>query len=126
MNSIDLNSDLEPLVFLKPANYTASTNGTGVDVRGKIGVIKVTQNTGARSGTSPTWDGKFQDSPDNSTWTDVPGAAYTQVTGADNNQSMAIDLRSVGRYLRYVGTIGGSSSPNFDLSVNAVALSNVN
>src|SRR5947209_7146802 len=72
------------------------------------------QMVGTVGGTSPTLDGKIQESNDNSTWTDIPGATFTQVTASTSNQAITFDRTK--RYVRYLGTIGGTS-PSFAMAV---------
>ena len=58
-------------------------------------------------GTSPTLAGKIQESADGSTWADVSGATFTTVTANDNVQAITFDRTQ--RYVRYVGTVAGTS-----------------
>lgn len=102
------------------AARTATVTATGLDLRGYKGVVKVCQLVGVVSGTTPTLDGKIQQSPDNSTWVDVAGATFTQVTASDSYQSIGVDLRKTGGYIRYVGTIAGTT-PSFTMGVTLVA-----
>ena len=57
-----------------PAARTATVTGTGFDVSNYIGNITFSQSVGTVTGTTPTLDGKIQDSADNSSFTDVTGA----------------------------------------------------
>lgn len=95
---------------------TANLNGTGVDLStvaaglGKI-VLKAI-------GTAGTLDCKIQDSADNSTFADVTGLAFTQVTGTSlSAQELGLDIRSVRRYVRAVVTIGSSGSFYVDVAL---------
>ncbi|HZT82960.1 MAG TPA: hypothetical protein VFA26_22210 [Gemmataceae bacterium] len=97
-----------------PQTATGTVTGTGGDMLAGDGRCFAIQQVGAVSGTSPTLDGKVQESSDNSTWTDVAGAAFAQVTASNNYQAITFDRTK--RYLRYVGTIGGTS-PSFALAV---------
>lgn len=97
---------------LRPAARTASANGTGVDLQQYQGRVKVTQEIGTVSGTSPTCATKIQDSADNSSFADVTGLTFTGVTASDQSESIAVDTRLVRRYIRAVQTIGGTS-PSF-------------
>jgi hypothetical protein len=97
-----------------PQTATATVNGTGGDVLAGDGRCFALQQVGTVSGTAPTLDGKIQESSDNATWTDIPGATFTQVTASTNNQAINFDRTK--RYVRYVGTIGGTS-PSFALAV---------
>lgn len=99
---------------LRPQAVTANTNGTGVDTQGYNSAV-ATIEVGAVSGTSPTLDIKIQDSADNSSFADVTGLTFTQVTAANNSQVLRIEGLNTStrrRYLRAVATVGGTS-PSF-------------
>jgi hypothetical protein len=98
---------------LRPQSLgSGATNGTGVDTQGYNDAMVVLE-TGAVSGTSPTLDVKLQESDDNSTFADISGATFTQVTAANSSQVMRLAELNVTRkrYIRAVGTVGGSSTP---------------
>ena len=104
---------------------TASANGTGFDLEGSNGAegeaIIILASDAASAGSSPTLDVKLQESSDNSTFTDISGATFTQVTDAAQAlEKISINTNDVKRYLRAVGTIGGTSSPAFTYSVALV------
>ncbi len=104
---------------------TASANGTGFDLEGSNGAegeaIIILSSDAASAGTDPTLDVKLQESSDNSTFTDISGATFTQVTDAAQAlEKITINTNDVKRYLRAVGTIGGTSSPAFTYSVALV------
>ena len=116
MNPSDINGALTLTAVSDIAARTATFNATGIDVSGYKGGLIVTQQVGAVSGTNPTLDGKLQSSPDNSAWTDISGATFTQVTAANAEEKIGIDVREGAKYLRYVGTLGGTS-PSFTMGV---------
>lgn len=98
-----------------PVSRTSTANGTGVDLIDVAGNMQsALLLTGAVSGTSPTLDVKIQESADNSTWSDVPGATFTQQTAA--NQRQLISFAAIKRYVRAVYTLAGTS-PNFATGV---------
>lgn len=101
------------------ATVTSTSTGSGIDVRDYVGRIAVILDSGAASaGTSPTLNVKIQSSADNSTFADISGATFTQVTDAAASfQQIAIDVDSTARYIRAVGTVGGTSTPTFTYSV---------
>lgn len=115
--AIDAQHGTTPAQISVPAARTATVTGSGIDLKDYIGGYEITQDVGAVSGTSPTLDGKIQDSADNSSFADVSGATFTQVTTSDKIQSIRIDVDAVRRYIRYVGTIAGTS-PSFTMGVN--------
>lgn len=104
---------------LAPAARTTSANGTGVDLRGALDAL-VILNNGTTSGTTPTLDVKVQDSADNSSFADVTGLTFTQVTAALTDPvSIQVDPRAVRRYIRAVFTIAGTT-PSFACSASVV------
>ena len=54
---------------------------------------------------------------------DVTGLAFTQVTSTASAQVVGIANGKTRRYVRAIGTIGGTATPTFTFSVNAVAVS---
>lgn len=108
---------IKAVFSLRPQVATTSVNGSAVDTKG-YNSAAVLLEVGAVSGTSPTLNVKIQESTDGSTgWTDIPGAAFTQVTAADNSQILRVEGigTSRKRYLRAVATIAGTS-PSFTLA----------
>jgi len=119
MKIIDVHGELLASNLIA-GTYTADANGAGADLQGYQGVLKIVLDSGAGGGTTPTLDVKIQDSADNSTFADVLGKVFTQVTGASASiQSLAIDTRAVRRYIRAVIAIAGTS-PTFGLAVAVI------
>ena len=116
MSPSDLNSPLTQTSVSGIASRTSTVTATGVDIRGYKGGIVVQQLVGVVSGTTPTLNGKLQQSSDNSTWSDISGATFTEVTATDSFQKIGVDVRQTGGYIRYVGTIAGTT-PNFTMGV---------
>jgi len=101
----------------KADRETATVTGAAVLVNHYTGGLEIFQTVGTVSGTTPTLDGKIQDSADGSTgWADVTGATWTQVTASDADQAIVVNVDSTKQYIRYVGTIAGTT-PSFDLAV---------
>ena len=115
---------------IRPQTLTATANGLPVDVA-PIGAngLSARLSAGAVSGTSPTLNVKMQASPDGSgSWVDIPGAAFTQVTAANQTQTIRFQMPPAPnatapayRYVRAVATIGGTS-PSFALAVTVFGL----
>jgi hypothetical protein len=100
------------------ATVTANANGTGVDIRDYIANLLIVANVKQGTGTTPTLDLKIQDSADNSSFADVSGYTFTQVTNsADSFQTLSADTRNLRRYIRVVATVGGTT-PSFVTSVS--------
>lgn len=95
---------------IRPQTATATVTGQSVDLNDADQNCFAVQEVGAVSGTTPTLDTKVQESSDNSTWTDITGATFTQVTAS--NKSQAINFKRTKRYTRLVGTIAGTT-PSF-------------
>jgi hypothetical protein len=98
-----------------PRTATATVTGSPVDLITGDGRCFAVQQVGTVTGTSPTLAGKIQESADGSSnWTDIAGATFTTVTATDNVQAITFDRTC--RYVRYIGTIGGTS-PSFPVGV---------
>lgn len=101
--------------LITPQTLSSTTNGTGIDLQGKVNPggqeMKATLITGASSGTSPTMDVKLQESDSlGSGYADISGATFTQVTANDAEET--IHFRTNKRFVRAVFTLGGTS-PTF-------------
>lgn len=98
---------------------TASVNGSGVDLTGYLETygheMAAYLNVGAAA--AGTLNVKIQESDDNSAFTDISGATFTQVTTSVATQTIYFQTRK--RYIRAVGTAG--STPNHTYSVVALA-----
>jgi hypothetical protein len=97
-----------------PQTATSTVTGSAVDMIASDGKCFAVQSVGTVSGTTPSLAGKFQESADGSSgWGDVTGATFTAVTASTNLQTISFDRTK--RYLRYIGTITGTS-PSFALA----------
>lgn len=94
-----------------PAAKTSTVTGTAIDTQGFDSAMLYLQ-VAAVSGTTPTLDVKVQESANNSDWSDVSGLTLAQITDATHEKTLQVDLRPLARYVRMVGTIGGTS-PSF-------------
>jgi hypothetical protein len=114
-------SEFGALELLPAATRTASANGTGVDLQKYTNpggrAMKAVLEVGTVTGTSPTLDVKMQQSDDNSTFADISGAAFAQVTAAGLSE---LHFQATKRYVRAVATIGGTS-PSFPCAVVILA-----
>ena len=101
---------------------TATANGSTVDLQALLEPAKkeiaVILQCGAMSGTLVTLNVHLESSPDASTWTDIPGAAFTE-QGDVGEQTLWV--KPPARYIREVHTLGGTS-PNFTFAVIAAAI----
>jgi len=73
--------------------------GTGVDVLNKSALMQISVGTVAAGG---TLDAKIQESTNNSTWTDLTGGAFTQITAAGTYEKQYTGIK---QYIRVVCTI---------------------
>jgi hypothetical protein len=112
------------LVLAAAGRRTSTLTGTGIDVLAYEGVALVVLNASAGTGTNPTLDVKLQHSDDDSTYADVTGGAFTQVTdgaGTAGVQVKRINVSDLKRYVRVIGTIAGTT-PSFDFAVEFVGI----
>ena len=108
--------------ILPTAARTTTANGTGVDMSLFTGSgVAFVLDAAAGTGTTPTNAIKLQSSPDNSTWTDVPGGAFAGLTTLASQQVLAFAASKVQKWVRAVSTIGGTT-PSYTYSVNALAV----
>lgn len=85
------------------ASQASTVTGAAVDLIDYDTPVSIVQNHGTGTG---TLDGKLQDSADGSTgWADISGATFSQSTTTADCKSVALNPKSVKRYIRYVGTI---------------------
>jgi hypothetical protein len=100
---------------LTPRANTTTVTGSAVDLITGDGRCFAIQQVGTVSGTTPTLAGKIQESADGSTgWADISGATFSAVSAADNIQAIGFDRSQ--RFVRYIGTIGGTT-PSFTIGV---------
>src|SRR5262245_10487554 len=111
-------NDLKNQAMIGPSVYPAivndTNNGLSVDMIDADGRCFAVQSIGVVGGTSPSQTGKIQESSDNSTWTDIPGAVFTVVTASNNLQTVVFDRTK--RFVRHFRTTTGTG-PTFALSV---------
>lgn len=105
--------------LLALATKTADFDSTGVDISAlKLeGEIIVSLDAINRAGSSPTMALKLQESDDDVTYTDVSGGAFTGLTTGSSTQKLSLNKDGLKKYLRVDGDIGGTSSPEYDLSI---------
>jgi hypothetical protein len=102
--STDLGSHVVASIGGAPHTAAATVNGSAIDRMGKDSCVLVGV-TGAATGgpASKTFDSKLQQSDDGSTgWTDISGAAITQITADSTLKSVSVNLRGCKRYIRAV------------------------
>lgn len=119
-----MTGELKVLNAFTAQSRNASANGSAVDLESLVNVRQYMAylDVGSVSGTTPTLDVKFQESADGSTgWTDITGAAFTQVTAAG---SQTLRFKTSKRYVRAVATIAGTS-PAFVFGVYVIGVANV-
>lgn len=101
---------------IAPDEYSASANGPAIDRQGFANAeLFVDVGDVEGSPTAFTVNLKLQDSADGSTgWADLPGAAIQQVSAANTQRTLSLNLAGARRYVRAVLTISftGGTSPN--------------
>jgi hypothetical protein len=112
---LDLYNNVAVQTLLPLASRTSSANGTGVDISAYDGQAVALLVYGDCSGdgvyNDQTFDFKLQESDDNSTWSDIPGLSFTQLTDASTagKEEKAVPIRERKKYIRAVFTYGGTS-----------------
>lgn len=110
-----------------PGPFAANANTTAVDISQYVGRLGVIVAVGTNlAGTNPTYDAYLQTGPHsnganavNVTLDSGSNAAITQATG-NSVQTLVIDKRKCDKYLKVVQIIGGTSSPNFPVSIQLI------
>lgn len=86
----------------------ANAQGASVDIGPTVSpIVSAVLVVGNVAGTTPTGDFKVQESTDGTTYTDVTGGAFTQVTTSSAVQVLA--FQPTKRYLRTTGTVAGTN-----------------
>jgi hypothetical protein len=121
----DIGAEVKAVTGINPVDQAAGTvNGGSIDRSGFLSCV-LHLACGAASGapTAQTVDAKLQESADGSTgWSDITGAAVTQLT-ADNTESQVdVDLGTVKKFIRAVVTVGftGGTSPSIPVAATVV------
>ena len=98
----------------------AAVNGPAINRLGFDSCVLHTAGGSATgSPTAQTLDAKLQESEDGSTaWTDITGAAITQITADDSEAQVDVDLSGVKKFIRVVQTVvlTAGTSPEWPVS----------
>lgn len=111
-------------VLLPGARYTATGNGTGVDMQDYEGTVAVVSSFSA-GGSGATLDLTIEESDDNSTgWVAIAagqyGTAFTQHANTAASQIRTLDVQGRKRYWRGVRTVAGTAA--FDGGVEIIGI----
>jgi hypothetical protein len=123
MNRLNI-GQWQQLVDLAAMNNALNANGNGaaVDLVDKEGEMVISFTAKNVSGTTPTLDGKLQDSDDGvSGFADVAGIAVAQVTAGPSSQKLTFKKSQCKRFVRWVDTVGGTT-PVYARSVQLFAI----
>lgn len=98
------------------------TPANGTDVSAYDGPAQVILQSSAKTaGTAPTLNVKLQHSDAiSSGFADISGATFSEVTTADLTAMIPLKMGELKKYIRAVGTIGGTSTPTFGFGVSFV------
>ena len=113
------------LTLVAPSTRTATVTGTGVDLSPYVNTVntnlKIVADVGTVTGTTPTLDITVEESDSSgSGYSAITGAAFTQIT-ATGTGAVEIHTKTNKRYIRAVGTIGGTT-PSFPLAIWALVI----
>jgi len=117
----DIKNNLDAVGSIDPVSITASTNGSGVDLRDFDGAMVVFQAGTADTGSgNETYTPSLEESDDNSVYTAV---AASDLEGALGNMTansvQRVGYKGAKRYVRAVLTLGGTT-PSIDASALVV------
>ena len=123
MSVLQQNLDKLTVVAGKATGAVTSTaTSSAIDLLEYDGDVLLILDSAAGTGTSPTLDVKITNSDaSGGTYTDLSGAAFTQVVDAASMQTLVINKDSAERFIKIVQTISGSS-PSFTFSVNLIGV----
>lgn len=122
MNQNNISQALQLATLIAPAAVTTTANQTGVDISTYVGEVAVILTSAAGTGTTPTLDVKLQESDAvGGTYTDISGAAFTQVTTAASVQKINVQVDGLKQFVRVVDTVSGTT-PSFTRGVALVGL----
>ena len=106
LNGGSLENNLFPKSYAVADNYTTHVGETITVFNPEV---LITFSIGTVAGGSSV-DVKLQDSLNGTTWSDVSGGSFTQVTSANDNQSFESSYTGAKTYLRAVAKVLGSAS----------------
>ena len=100
-----------PAIAAPTAALATSVTGTGVDCLSLDGNMGALQVVGTVASTSFTYAGKIQESDTaTGTYSDIAGATFAAIGSTTGAQiTGATSFQRTKRFLRYVGTIGGTT-----------------
>ena len=115
-----------PLLLAPPISRTSTLTGTGIDVQDyEGGALIVLNAAAATAGSTPTCIVKLQHSAaSGSGYEDVTGAVFTTITDASGTagvQHLHVNVSSLMRYLRVIGTIAGANAA-FDFAAEFIGV----
>jgi len=100
-----------PAIAAPTAALATNITGTGVDMLSFDGNMGLVENIGTVGSTSITYTGKVQEADTaTGTYSDIAGATTPALTSTTGAQIVnAISFQRTKRFVRYVGTIGGTT-----------------
>lgn len=101
---------------------TSTLTSSAIDLADYEGEVLVLLEAGAATaGTNPTLDVKVQDcATSDGSFADVTGYTFTQVTSTASHQKLIVDTNKVARYIKLVGTLGGTNTPTFPFGLSLI------
>jgi hypothetical protein len=117
----DIKNNLDGVRSIDPASYTASINGSGVDLQGFDGAMIVFQAGNTNTGIgNETYIPSVEESDDNSNFLPVATSALDgTLSNLTSNSIQRVGYKGAKRYIRAVLTLGGGT-PSADISALVV------
>jgi len=117
----DIRNNLDGVNSIVPNSYTASTNGSGIDLQGYDGAMILFQAGTVDTGSgNETYSPSVEESDDNSTFSAVSASDLEgSLANMTANSVQRVGYKGARRYLRAVLTLGGTT-PSIDAAVLVV------
>jgi len=117
----DIKNNLDTVGSIDPASFTATTNGSGVDLRDFDGAMVVFQAGTADTGSgNETYTPSVEESDDNSIFSSVAASELeSALVNMTANSVQRVGYKGAKRYVRAVLTLGGTT-PSIDASALVV------
>ena len=117
----DIKNNLDGVSSIDPASVTATTNGSGVDLRDYDGAMVVFQAGTADTGSgNETYSPSVEESDDNASFSAVAASDLEgSLSNMTANSVQRVGYKGAKRYLRAVLTLGGIT-PSIDASALVV------
>lgn len=130
MRNVDIAAGMTKTNLVAPVAIATTAAKSSVDLSAYVGKVLIVLTALNTAGTNPTLALKLQNSAAADTGqVDISGKAFTGLTTTNVNgtQTMELDMAemTLGKYVNVHGTIGGTDSPSYAVSVVVIGRTQV-